>query len=168
MADDREPEIMPGNPPSRMEPGTPISQDIAVERLEIFHRHRRRLLSIAYRMLGSMTDAQDMLQEAFVRWQQISQVEIESPEAFLVTIISRLCINHLQSARVKREQYFGQWLPEPLLTMPANDPATTLRIDDSLSIAFLVLMERLTPVQRAVFLLCEVFDLRIPRDCPDS
>lgn len=127
-------------------------------RLEVFHQHQGLLFSIAYRMLGSAADAEDMLQETFIRWQQTSEAEIQSPRAFLVTIISRLCINHLQSARVKREEYVGQWLPEPLLTGPASDLSATSRIDESLSMAFLVLLERLTPVERAVFLLREVFD----------
>ena len=103
-------------------------------------------------MLGSVADAEDMLQDAFMRWQETFNTQIESPKAFLVTIISRLCINHLQSARVRREEYFGQWLPEPLLTMPASDPFAATAIDESLSMAFLLLLERLTPVERAVFL----------------
>ncbi len=109
-------------------------------------------------MLGSVADAEDMLQETFIRWQQPSDEEIRSPRAFLVTIISRLCINHLQSARVQREEYIGQWLPEPLLTGPGSDPSETYRVGESLSMAFLVLLERLTPMERAVFLLREVFD----------
>ncbi|MGE5082959.1 MAG: sigma factor, partial [Acidobacteriota bacterium] len=107
-------------------------------------------------MLGSVADAEDMLQETFIRWQQSSEQNIESPRAFLVTIISRLCINQLQSARVQREQYFGEWLPEPIVTNTAGDPFDILKIDESLSLAFLVLLERLTPVERAVFLLREV------------
>jgi RNA polymerase sigma-70 factor (ECF subfamily) len=99
-----------------------------------------------------------MLQETFIRWQQSSSDEIRSPRAFLVTIISRLCINHLQSARAQREEYVGQWLPEPIMTDPGSDPLGILRVDESLSMAFLVLLERLTPVERAVFLLREVFD----------
>jgi RNA polymerase sigma-70 factor (ECF subfamily) len=134
-------------------------RDLASQRgLEAFNQHRRRLLGIAYRMLGSASDAEDMLQETFIRWQQSSQVEIESPEAFLVTIISRLCLNHLQSAQVKREQYFGQWLPEPVLTGPSADFYVDSQMVDSISMAFLVLLERLTPLERAVFLLREVFD----------
>jgi len=127
-------------------------------RLDVFHQHQGLLFSIAYRMLGSAADAEDMLQETFIRWQQTSEAEIQSPRAYLVTIISRLCINHLQSARVQREEYVGQWLPEPLLTGSASDPSATSRIDESLSMAFLVLLERLTPVERAVLLLREVFD----------
>jgi RNA polymerase sigma-70 factor, ECF subfamily len=127
-------------------------------RLATFDQYRSLLFSIAYRMLGSVADAEDMLQESFIRWQQASVDEIQSPRAFLVTIISRLCINHLQSARVRREEYVGQWLPEPLVTDPGNDPLGILRVDESLSMAFLVLLERLTPVERAVFLLREVFE----------
>jgi RNA polymerase sigma-70 factor (ECF subfamily) len=109
-------------------------------------------------MLGSVADAEDMLQEAFVRWQQTSSDEIRSPRAFLVTIVTRLCINHLESARVRREQYVGEWLPEPLVTDPKSDPSHVLRVDESLSMAFLVLLERLTPIERAVFLLREIFE----------
>jgi RNA polymerase sigma-70 factor (ECF subfamily) len=109
-------------------------------------------------MLGSVADAEDMLQETFIRWQQTRDEEIRSPIAFLVTIISRLCITHLQSARVQREEYVGQWLPEPIVTDPVGDPLNVIRVDESLSMAFLVLLERLTPVERAVFLLREVFE----------
>jgi RNA polymerase sigma-70 factor (ECF subfamily) len=128
------------------------------DRAETFQQYRALLFSIAYRMLGSVADAEDMLQEAFIRWQKSSDEEIRSPRAFLVTIISRLCINHLQSARVQREEYVGQWLPEPLLTGPGSDPSEASRLDESLSLAFLLLLERLTPMERAVFLLREVFD----------
>ncbi|HTJ28396.1 MAG TPA: sigma-70 family RNA polymerase sigma factor [Candidatus Limnocylindria bacterium] len=125
--------------------------------LATFDEHRGLLFSIAYRMLGSVTDAEDMLQEAFIRWQQASKDELRSPRALLVTIVSRLCISHLQSARVQREQYVGQWLPEPLVTDPRSDPLGVLKADESLSMALLVLLERLTPVERAVFILHEVF-----------
>ncbi len=127
-------------------------------RLATFEQYRGLLFSIAYRMLGSVADAEDMLQEAFVRWQQTSSDEIRSPRAFLVTIVTRLCINHLESARVRREQYVGEWLPEPLVTDPKSDPSHVLRVDESLSIAFLVLLERLTSIERAVFLLREIFE----------
>jgi RNA polymerase sigma-70 factor, ECF subfamily len=127
-------------------------------RLATFDQHRSLLFSVAYRMLGTVADAEDMLQETFIRWQQANEEEIRSPRAFLITIISRLCINHLQSARVRREEYVGQWLPEPIVTDPANDPLTIIRVDESLSMAFLILIERLTPVERAVFLLREVFE----------
>jgi RNA polymerase sigma-70 factor (ECF subfamily) len=126
--------------------------------LATFDQYRGLLFSIAYRMLGSVADAEDILQEAFIRWQQSQQEEIRSPRAFLVTIVSRLCVNHLQSARVQREQYVGQWLPEPIVTGAEGDPLGIIKIDESLSMAFLVLLERLTPVERAVFLLREVFE----------
>jgi RNA polymerase sigma-70 factor, ECF subfamily len=126
-------------------------------RLATFDQYRGLLFSVAYRMLGSVADAEDMLQETFIRWQQARNEEIRSPRAFLVTIVSRLCINHLQSARAQREEYVGQWLPEPIVTGPGSDPLEIVRIDESLSMAFLVMLERLTPVERAVFLLREVF-----------
>jgi len=131
-------------------------------RLAVFDEHRRLLFSIAYRMTGSVADAEDLLQETFIRWQQAPQSEIRSSKAFLVTIITRLCINHLRSARIGREQYAGQWLPEPIATGPESDPSLAVAVDDSLSMAFLVLLERLTPVERAVFLLREVFDYEYP------
>ncbi len=124
----------------------------------MFNQYRGLLFSIAYRMLGSVSEAEDILQEAFIRWHRAPDAEIHSTRAFLVTVVSRLSINQLQSARVQREEYVGQWLPEPILTEPTVDPFTIARIDESLSMAFLVLLERLQPVERAVFLLREVFD----------
>jgi RNA polymerase sigma-70 factor (ECF subfamily) len=109
-------------------------------------------------MVGSVTDAEDMLQETFIRWEQAPNGDIRSPRAFLVTIISRLCINYLESARVQREEYVGQWLPQPLVTDPGSDPLEIIRLDESISMAFLVVLERLTPAERAVFLLREVFE----------
>lgn len=133
----------------------------SARRLEHFSVHRQRLFSIAYRMLGSAADAEDILQEAVIRWLQTS-ADVLSPEAFLVTIVSRLCLNHLQSARIKREEYFGQWLPEPVLTAEVATPSPLDEMDESLSMAFLVLLERLTPVERAVFLLREIFEYDYP------
>jgi RNA polymerase sigma-70 factor (ECF subfamily) len=129
-------------------------------RLAAFERHRSLLFSIAYRMLGSVADAEDMVQDAFIRWRQASDVEIRSPKAFLVTIVSRLCINHLQSARIQREAYVGEWLPEPLVTEPGSNASDILQVDESVSMALLLLLERLTPEERAVFLLHEVFDYK--------
>jgi RNA polymerase sigma-70 factor, ECF subfamily len=123
-----------------------------------FEAHRPLLFSVAYRMLGSRADAEDMLQEAFLRWHQIDTREVRSARAFLVTIITRLCINYMQSAQVRREQYVGPWLPEPLITDSGSDLLGTPALDGSLSIAFLFLLERLSPTERAVFLLREVFD----------
>jgi RNA polymerase sigma-70 factor (ECF subfamily) len=123
-----------------------------------FERHRGLLFSIAYRMLGSVADAEDALQDAFIRWQRASETDVRSPKPFLVAIVSRLCINHLQSARVQRERYVGEWLPEPLVTEPGSDASRIAQIGESVSMAMLLLLERLTPVERAVFLLGEVFD----------
>jgi RNA polymerase sigma-70 factor, ECF subfamily len=128
------------------------------QRLEAFLQYRPLLLSIAYRMLGSLADAEDMLQETYLRWQQSADAEIRSVKAFLITVTTRLCINYLQSARVQREQYVGEWLPEPVVSTPESDPSALPQIDESLSLAFLMLLERLAPVERAVFLLREVFD----------
>ena len=127
-------------------------------RLATFDQYRGFLFSVAYRMLGSVADAEDMLQETFIRWQQADTKDIRSPRAFLITIISRLSINHLQSARVQREEYFGEWLPEPVITGFGSDPLELVRVDESLSMAFLVMLERLTPLERAVFLLREIFE----------
>lgn len=128
------------------------------DRLEQFLHQRSHLFSIAYRMLGTASDAEDMLQESFLRWQGATDTEIQSPRAFLVTIITRLCINHLQSTRVKREEYVGEWLPEPVVTGLNADPSQAVQVDESLCLAFLLLLERLTPAERAIFLLHEVFD----------
>ncbi len=134
--------------------------EASLNRLDAFNEHRKVLFAIAYRMLGSVADAEDMLQETYLRWQQALDREIHSPRAFLVTIVSRLCLNHLKSARVRREEYFGEWLPEPLLTEDEGSARALaeVEVDDSLSFAFLVLLERLTPMERAVFLLREVFE----------
>jgi RNA polymerase sigma-70 factor, ECF subfamily len=128
--------------------------------LALFEEHRGLLFSIAYRMLGSVADAEDVLQEAFLRWHRASKEGIRSPKAFLVTVVSRLCINHLQSARARREEYVGEWLPEPLVTEPGRKAATVAQVDESVSMALLLLLERLTPAERAVFLLHEVFDYK--------
>src|ERR1700733_2792180 len=99
----------------------PLDPEVPI-RLATFDQYRSLLFSVAYRMLGSVADAEDMLQETFLRWQQAAEEEVRSPRAFLVTIISRLSINQLQSARARREQYVGEWLPEPIVTGPGSDP----------------------------------------------
>lgn len=123
-----------------------------------FERHRSRLFGIAYRMLGSRTDAEDVLQDAYLRWHRGASEELRSPEAWLVTTVTRLCIDRLRAARTEREHYVGPWLPEPLIgdTAPAADARAEL--SSSLSIAFLVVLEQLEPDERAAFLLHEVFD----------
>ena len=126
--------------------------------LSVFEQNRRRLWGIAYRMLGSRADAEDMVQEAWLRWQRAPQAEIRSPQAWLVTAVTRLCINRLRQARAERDAYIGPWLPEPLVAevSPGADEAAELASD--LSVAFLALLERLAPEERAAFLLHEVFD----------
>src|SRR5436305_5443299 len=125
---------------------------------QIFNQYRALLFSIAYRMLGSATDAEDIVQEAFLRWLQASDEEIQSPKAFLSTVVTRLCIDQLRSARAQREQYVGPWLPEPIPTGQRQDLTETAVLAESLSFAFLVMLESLGPLERAVFLLREVFD----------
>jgi RNA polymerase sigma-70 factor (ECF subfamily) len=126
---------------------------------EVYEELRQVMFSIAYRMLGSASEAEDMVQEAYLRFhrESLKGTAIESPKAYLSAVTTRLCIDHLRSARVRRERYIGTWLPEPLLT-EEQDPAVHAETADSLSMAFLVLLESLTPVERAVFLLREVFD----------
>jgi RNA polymerase sigma-70 factor (ECF subfamily) len=126
------------------------------EKVEIFKKRRPRLFGLAYRMLGTRDDAEDILQEAYIRWHKADADEIETPEAWLVTVVSRLSIDRLRKASVERETYIGPWLPEPILTGPS--PEEELEIASDLSIAFLVLLERLSPVERAVFLLHDIFD----------
>src|SRR5437867_7474493 len=130
-----------------------------MEEEDQYQEFRPLLFSIAYRMVGSVSEAEDIVQESFLRFHAASSggVEIRSPKAFLSTVTTRLSIDHLRSARVRRETYVGSWLPEPLLTDPGADAAQHAETADSLSLAFLVLLESLTPVERAVFLLREVF-----------
>jgi RNA polymerase sigma-70 factor, ECF subfamily len=125
---------------------------------EPFLEHRSLLFAIAYRMLGSVADAEDAIQETYLRWRRTAKSgeEIRSPKAWLTTTISRVCLDQLGSARVKREQYVGPWLPEPLAGV-TPDVAETVADFDSLSLAFLVLLESLSPKERAVFLLHDVF-----------
>ena len=130
--------------------------------IEEFESVRPRLFAIAYRMLGRVSDAEDVVQDTFLRFQRALRkgTEIDSTPAFLSAIVTRLSINALQSARARREVYVGEWLPEPLLTdeeRRPDDPAAHAEEADSLSLAFLVLLEQLTPVERAVFLLHDVF-----------
>ena len=123
---------------------------------EDFERHRSLLFSIAYRMLGSVAEAEDVVQEAYLRWREVPEGEVRSPKSYLSAGVTRLSIDRLRSAR--REEYIGPWLPEPLISDRAEELAAHDELDESLSMAFLVLLESLNPVERAVFLLREVFD----------
>jgi RNA polymerase sigma-70 factor, ECF subfamily len=119
---------------------------------------RPLLFSIAYRMIGSVSEAEDIVQEAFLRYHRAQPADVENPKAYLSAVTTRLAIDHLRSARARREEYVGPWLPEPLLSDEgAGDPSAQAELADSLSLAFLVLLERLSPVERAAFLLREVF-----------
>ncbi len=121
---------------------------------------RRSAFAIAYRMLGSVSEAEDVVQEALLRVHQAEErgEGIDSPRAYLATVTTRLAINELHSARARREQYFGEWLPEPILTDGEDDPLRHAEMADSLSVAMLVLLESLSPEQRAALLLHDVFD----------
>lgn len=125
--------------------------------MDEFESHRPWLFSIAYRMLGSVMEAEDAVQETYLRYRAANRADIREPRAFLTTIITRLCLDQLKSARAKREEYYGPWLPEPLVTDDSG-PAGHFSKLESLSMAFLVLLEQLTPTERAVFVLREVFD----------
>lgn len=114
------------------------------------------MFGLAYRMMGTVTDADDVVQDAFVRWQSRDTADVSSPRAYLNTVVTRLCIDRLGSARARRESYPGTWLPEPV-AVEDRDPAASAEMADTLSLAFLVLLEELDPLSRAVFLLHDVF-----------
>ncbi|MET8545339.1 sigma-70 family RNA polymerase sigma factor, partial [Kitasatospora sp. NPDC004799] len=130
---------------------------------------RRRLLNLAYRMLGSLADAEDVVQETYARWYALPRREregIASPGGWLTTVASRICLNLLGSARARRERYVGEWIPEPLpagrewtdaAADPAADPADRITLDESVSMAFLVVLEAMTPAERVAFVLHDVF-----------
>ena len=125
---------------------------------DVFNAHRGRLFGIAYRMLGSRADAEDMLQETYLRWIDSKSSELRSPEGWLVTVVTRLCIDRLRSAKAEREAYIGTWLPEPLVSTEPSSPDRVVELAHDISIAFLMVLERLAPEERAAFLLREVFD----------
>ena len=130
----------------------------SIDHVAAFGEHRSLLFSIAYRMLGSVADAEDVLQDAYLKWERAGEAAVRSPRDYLATTVTRLAVDHLRSARVRREVYVGPWLPEPLVGVDARDPLAATTLAESLSTAFLVLLERLTPTQRAAFLLREVFE----------
>jgi RNA polymerase sigma-70 factor, ECF subfamily len=139
-----------------MEPSSSDDIRLAVDE---FQSYRPLLFSIAYRMVGSASEAEDIVQEAYLRYHSVSTGAIRSLKSYLSTIVTRLALDHLKSARAQREQYIGPWLPEPLLTGDAGTVALqTVEQRESISLAFLVLLESLTPQERAVFLLHEVFE----------
>ena len=118
-----------------------------------FESHRSFLVGVAYRMLGSVAEAEDVAQDAYVRWSQVDRETVAEPRAYLARVVSRLCLDRMKSAVARREQYVGMWLPEPVIA----EPAETLAND--LSVALLLTLERLSPLERAAFLLHDVFDM---------
>lgn len=123
-----------------------------------FDSHRGRLQGIAYRMLGSMAEAEEVVQDAWLRWHEADKASFDSAEAWLVTVVTRLSIDRLRAAKVQREHYIGAWMPEPVLTDAPESPEQLLERADNISVAFLAVLERLAPEARAAFLLREVFD----------
>ena len=130
----------------------------------VFAEERPKLFGVAYRMLGSVADAEDVVQETYLRWQEAANggTQVDSPSAYLTTMVSRRCLDELRSARRRREQYVGEWLPEPLLEDDRLDPAASTELADSLSTAFLVVLEALSPGERVAFLLHDVFGYEYP------
>lgn len=123
-----------------------------------FEPHRRRLLGLAYRMLGSMADAEDAVQETYLRWHGVNRETVAEPKAFLMTTTTRICLDMLTSARARREEYVGPWLPAPVIDTAALAPDSHTELAEDLSIALLLTLDRLSPLERAAFLLHDVFD----------
>jgi RNA polymerase sigma-70 factor, ECF subfamily len=127
-----------------------------------FEPHRRRLTALAYRMLGSVAEAEDIVQEAYLRWHAADRAAVADPRAFLAKIVSRLCVDHLRSARVRRETYIGPWLPEPVLDAAAMNAESASEYAEDLTVALMLALERLSPLERAAFLLHDVFEMDFP------
>ncbi len=125
----------------------------------LFENERPRLFGAAYRMLGSRAEAEDLVQETYLRWHRTERARVRNPQAWLVTAVTRLAIDRLRALKAERETYDGPWLPEPLIRREPPPPDRTVELEDDLSVAFLVLLERLAPEERALFLLRDVFDL---------
>jgi RNA polymerase sigma-70 factor, ECF subfamily len=123
-----------------------------------FEPHRRRLLGLAYRMLGSLAEAEDAVQDAYLRWHAVDRDNVTDPRAFLTTATTRICLDILRSARARREEYVGPWLPEPVVDTRALAPDAQTELAEDLSIALLLALDRLSPLERAAFLLHDVFD----------
>jgi len=135
---------------------------------ESLDEHRPLLFAIAYRMLSTVSDAEDMVQETYLRWRRALATGemIANPKGWLTTTVTHLCIDQLRSARARHEEYIGPWLPEPIVTGPAADPAEGVALAESLSLAFLTVLERLNPVERAIFLLHDVFGYEFAEIAP--
>src|SRR5436190_15811313 len=131
-----------------------------------FEPHRRRLLGLAYRMLGSIADADDAAQETYLRWHGADRDKVSDPRAFLMTTTTRICLDMLTSARARREEYLGPWLPEPVVDTAALAPDTSTQLAEDLSIALLLTLDRLSPLEREAFLLHDVFDFSFSEVAP--
>jgi RNA polymerase sigma-70 factor (ECF subfamily) len=131
-----------------------------------FEPYRRRLLGLAYRMFGSMSDAEDAVQEAYLRWHGVDRDKVLDPRGFLMTTTARICLDMLTSARARREEYVGQWLPEPVVDTAALAPDSHTELAEDLSIALLMTLDRLSPLERAAFLLHDVFDFPFSEVAP--
>jgi RNA polymerase sigma-70 factor (ECF subfamily) len=140
---------------------TPMSNPAAS-----FEPYRGRLLGLAYRMLGSMADAEDAVQETYLRWHGADHANVSDPRAFLMTTTTRICLDMLTSARARREEYVGPWLPEPVLDTAALTPDSQTELAEDLSIALLLTLDRLSPLERAAFLLHDVFDFSFSEVAP--
>src|SRR5512139_3430289 len=132
--------------------------DISESDSASFEPYRRRLLGLAYRMLGSMADAEDAVQETYLRWHKADRDNVSDARAFLMTTTTRICLDMLTSARARHEAYVGPWLPEPVLDTAALAPDSRTELAEDLSIALLLTLDRLSPLERAAFLLHDVFD----------
>jgi RNA polymerase sigma-70 factor (ECF subfamily) len=135
-----------------------MSTDASSSDADTFAALRPRLFAIAYRMLGTRADAEDVLQDAWLRWHQADQAALQSAEAWLVTVVTRLAIDRLRAAKTEREAYVGWWLPEPLVELDERTPEAAAELASDLSVAFLWVLERLSPEERAAFLMRQVFD----------
>jgi RNA polymerase sigma-70 factor, ECF subfamily len=124
-----------------------------------FEPHRRHLMALAYRMLGSLAEAEDAVQEAYLRWHKTGRAGVENPRAFLSRVVTRLCLDQLKSARSRREAYIGPWLPDPVLEGTMLDADTASDYAHDLSVALMLTLERLSPLERAAFLLHDVFEV---------
>jgi RNA polymerase sigma-70 factor (ECF subfamily) len=132
-----------------------VEQSAPADLLSVFEAQRPRLIGLGYRMLGTVADAEDIVQEAWLRWQRGDRSEVDNPEAYLTTVTTRLALDRLRRVKAQREVYPGSWLPEPVAL---DDPAATVEQKESLSLAVLVLLETLSPLERAAFVLHEVFE----------
>lgn len=147
--------------PESTTPETGASESLSdSDAATVFAQLRPRLVRIAYRMLGSIAEAEDMVQEAWLRWHHSERSAVRDPKAYLARVVARLCLDHLKSARVRRENYVGPWLPEPVIEPPVDPPGSLYADDrDDLTLHLMMALERLSPLERAAFLLHDVFDV---------